>query len=87
MLNIFRQNPDSDYNVKKLEKFNCIVAVQDGKLCRCKVDKDGYPEFWAGSLSLEEIRGPVEQRFLDAVNEALGTSFRLEEFNRSKKVS
>jgi hypothetical protein len=42
--------------------------------------EDGSPEFWAGSLSWEEIRGPVDQDFLDAANMELGTSFTLNDF-------
>lgn len=66
--------------MKKLEKFNCAVTVIEGGLQRCNMAADGGPEFVAGSLNWQPVRAPVTQDFLDAVNEALGTKFTVEDF-------
>lgn len=68
--------------MKKLDKYNCVVAIIDGKLQRCDMTADGGPEFIAGSLNWHEVKGPVTQDFLDAVNEALGTEFILATFSK-----
>ena len=72
--------------MKKLEKFNCIVAIIDGKLKKCQLMADGGPEFWAGSLTWREVKSPVTQDFIDAVNEALGTGFTVESFSKRNSL-
>ena len=61
--------------MKHLHKFKCIVSVQDGKLCRLKMNEDGSPDTWGGAFSWEPVIGPQSREFVEAVNVALGTIF------------
>ena len=67
-------------NMKKLEKYGCVVTMSGGKLLKCKLLSDGSPEIWAGMLSFYEVKLPVQQDFLDAVNEVLGLHLTVENF-------
>jgi hypothetical protein len=70
--------------LKKLEKFNCAVTITDGKLQKCAITADGGPDMWAGTLNWQDVKAPVTQDFLNAVNEALGVSFAVEDFSDKK---
>ena len=69
--------------MKKLDQFGCIVTVIKGKLHKCDMPPQGSPEVFAGSLTWTEVRGPVEQDFLDAVNQALKTNYKRKDFPES----
>lgn len=65
--------------MKILKEFNCIVGVIEGKLQMCEII-DGSPIFWAGSLGWKDIAVPVDPKFIEAANAALGTHFKSEDF-------
>lgn len=66
--------------MKKIEKFNCVVTIENGKLKICKI-RNGMLEMWAGTLNWEDVKGPVSQEFLEEVNKALGTQLSVETFD------
>jgi hypothetical protein len=68
--------------MKKIEEFNCIVTVIDGVLHQCGFLADGSPDMWAGSLNWSRVTGPVDQKFIDAVNAALNATFTVAEFEK-----
>lgn len=62
----------------ELPEFGCAVRLDDGALVEVPllskggIDYDTYPI---------EVSAPETQAYIDAVNEALGTSFKLDEFS------
>lgn len=66
--------------MKMLKEYNCVVGIIDGHLSRCKIKSDGGPDMWGGSLNWEQIKPPVDEKFLVAVNLLLGTKFTKDDF-------
>ena len=71
--------------MKKLDKFSCVVMMNGDKLQKCDIKADGGPDMWAGSLNWQEVKGPVTQDFIDAVNKALDVNLTITNF--SKKLA
>ena len=68
---------------KKLDQFKCFVRLEDGKLYKCDMTPDGSIEMAFGQISWNEIKPPVTQAFLDAVNQAFGTDYKSEQFSKN----
>ncbi|MGK5085268.1 hypothetical protein WDW37_18430 [Bdellovibrionota bacterium FG-1] len=71
--------------MKILPEFSCVVAVMYGELHRCPM-VNGTPQMYAGQLNWIEVRAPITREFLDAVNKALGTRYKVEDFEDVHKL-
>lgn len=71
---------------KKLDSHKCFVSLQEGKLCRCEVLADGGVDMTFGQLNWTEVKAPVDRDFLDAANQALGTSFTTKDFEGARRT-
>ncbi len=61
-----------------LPDYGCYVWISDGALFN--VEGNDYEEYGAADEVIGEVTAPESQDFLDAVNEALGSDFRLDQF-------
>lgn len=68
---------------RKLDEFRRIVTLEGQKLLECHILADGRVDMAYGQLNWLEVKAPESQAFLDAVNEALGTAFRMEQFEEA----
>ena len=68
-----------------LDEYDCFVAVTEDKatLFWCNMLVDGSPERCEHDprhMDWGEVTAPMDQEYLDAVNEVFGTAFRYEKF-------
>ena len=71
---------------KKLDSHRCFVSLQGGKLCRCAILADGGVDMTFGQLNWTEVKGPVDQDFLNAANQALGTNFSKNDIEGAPRI-
>ena len=67
-------------SIKKLSEFQCAVTVIQGELYYCPIDSFGSVPMIAGCIDWLKVEPPLKKGFLDAVNQALKTSFKEEDF-------
>lgn len=60
---------------KKLENFNFFIKYEDGKILKNETEKDGT----VTTINWKTVVNP-DQKFIDAINLALGTNFTIEAF-------
>lgn len=60
---------------KKLENFNYFVKIENDTLLKCATEPDGT----VNTIEWKVVTDP-DQKFLDAVNKMLGTTFSLDSF-------
>lgn len=70
--------------LKKIAEFNCVVTLENGKLMKAKLLPGEGIEITYGQINWEEVRGPVSNAFLVAINRELGTQFKVEDFENSQ---
>ena len=63
----------------KLEAFGCYVWLWDGVLFELHISD--FEEYGKNYDLAVEVTAPASQLFLDAVNEAFGSTFRLDQFS------
>lgn len=70
-------------NAIAINELRVYVALsKEGELFSCPMKIDGYPlkdEVFIGYFAFEEVKNP-SQKFIDLVNEKLGTKFTVAQF-------
>jgi len=62
--------------IRKLKNDDVFVKIVDGKLFQLLTEEDGFVKF----VDWQRVRNP-DQKFIDAVNEALQTNFDIHSFD------
>ena len=63
-----------------MEKYGAAFMVDNGALMSVAMLRDGSFETWDGDLDWGEVTAPQDQKFLDDVNKAFKTKFKMDDF-------
>ena len=63
-----------------MEKYGAAFMVANGTLMSVAMLRDGGFETWDGDLDWGEVTAPQDQKFLDDVNKAFKTKFKMDDF-------
>ena len=63
-----------------MEKYGAAFMVDNGTLMSVAMLRDGGFETWDGDLDWGEVTAPQDQKFLDAINKAFKTKFKMDDF-------
>ncbi len=63
-----------------MEKYGAAFMVDNGTLMSVAMLRDGSFETWDGDLDWGEVTAPQDQKFLDAINKAFKTKFKMDDF-------
>jgi hypothetical protein len=64
-----------------MEKYGAAFMVDNGTLMSVAMLRDGSFETWDGDLDWGEVTAPQDQKFLDDVNKAFKTKFKMDDFS------
>lgn len=63
-----------------MEKYGAAYMVDNGTLMSVAMLRDGSFETWDGDLDWGEVTAPQDQKFLDDINKAFKTKFKMDDF-------
>ena len=63
-----------------MEKYGAAYMIDNGTLMSVAMLRDGSFETWDGDLDWGEVTAPQDQKFLDAINKAFKTKFKMDDF-------
>ena len=63
-----------------MEKYGAAFMVDNGTLMSVAMLRDGSFETWDGDLDWGEVTAPESQKFLDDINKAFKTKFKMDDF-------
>ena len=63
-----------------MEKYGAAFMVYDGTLMSVAMLRDGSFETWDEELDWVEVTAPESQKFLDDINKAFKTKFKMDNF-------
>tara|TARA_A100001037_G_scaffold290243_1_gene302859 strand:- start:26926 stop:28317 length:1392 start_codon:yes stop_codon:yes gene_type:complete len=63
-----------------MEKYGAAFMVDNGTLMSVAMLRDGSFETWDGDLDWGEVTAPHDQKFLDDINKAFKTKFKMDDF-------
>ena len=63
-----------------MEKYGAAFMIEKGALMSVAMLRDGSFETWDGNLDWSEVTAPESQKFLDDINKAFKTKFKMDNF-------